>query len=444
MSGINNYLVNGEDLLLSQSAVDHTSEKIEIEELSEASGQNDQYSGLVSGKYTVKTIQNGELETQVWICDVCLKEFKFQYEFFRHYGTHAKAKRFDCSVCKKTFQQHSTLQQHMVTHSAERSYVCDICTKSFNRISSLISHRKIHSAEKAFKCPVCYHGFHQKGNLRNHMFTHTNERPYKCPYCDRGFNQMSNLSCHKRKAHASEMGVTFNCRICHQEFNKNSALKAHMKQEHVKITDENGKPGNRQSREPRLISSTGVSSIFSLEKSIIIPLVDTNAMRKIRGIGEIPFGLLETKSHTSVLVRIFDCGDKSIIREASGDDLKSAGKILIAAIIKENEDGSGHSVKTPDVFYEMIINNGSICFKEQQQFSQKTENEANGHPSFFGGNSGNNAFSNLMEVIKNEEILPVVPNMMKFFADVDQSAERSHWEKIVQENEENKENIPIF
>ncbi|XP_055715744.1 zinc finger protein 107-like [Phlebotomus papatasi] len=462
MAGIQRHIVQGEDLLLSQSALGENIEEVVVTTHDTAEKDSLAMEKSAPLRYSVQIVQKNGIETQVWVCGVCNREFKYQYAFLRHFPTHAEGtKSFQCDYCLKTFRQVSTLHQHKATHSQERPFICDICSKSFNRISTLISHKKTHSDIKPFKCPICGHGFHQKGNLRNHVYIHTNERPYKCPIpnCSKGFNQMSNLACHKLKAHSQEEGISFQCKPCNLRFAKKAQLKLHLQQFHR----EEPPKGNAKSKSkygPITAKSTTISKIFPFEKAIAIPFVDTLAMRRAKAKEIVPFGLLNTQANVSLLVRIYDFGTKSIIREATAEDLSNTNTIPIVAIITE-KDGE-YSVKMPlqNFAYELNNTNGKYCFvkkeiEEKDDVSRgrnaflgtiglKEEDEGfvNNVGSHFGGFTANNSFCSLMEAIKSEGLSTDVPNMMKFFAESPESPkETSQWEKIDKDSMDEQKDI---
>ncbi|XP_059621301.1 fez family zinc finger protein 1-like [Phlebotomus argentipes] len=351
-------VVQGQDLLLSQAAV-------EVKSMPESVTLDEGVKDETPLKFSIKRVQLKGVETQIWVCGVCGKEFGFQYALFRHFAVHRDARGFQCDVCSKIFRQASTLQQHKAVHTHDRPFACELCCKSFNRMSTLISHRKTHSDDKAFKCPLCPRAFHQKGNLRNHVYMHTNARPYKCAFCDKGFNQMSNLACHRTKMHAQEAGITFQCKICALRFAKKSLLKAHTLEQHK--DDEKSSTAKRSSNAAKM-ESAKISKLFPREKTTVIPLVDTLAMKTAKAKNEVPFGLLQKRqSSVLLLVRIFDFGQKSIIRDATKEDLKSLCNIPIVAVIEEQKHGE-FQVKMPTnaAQYKMNIGEEKIVFMKQE------------------------------------------------------------------------------
>ncbi|XP_055693531.1 zinc finger protein 107-like [Lutzomyia longipalpis] len=445
MAGSGAFPVHGVDFLLSQSAVEKVIENGVMKDEEKVSPVS----------YTVKIVQqkNG-IETQVFVCGVCMKEFRYQYVLFRHFTTHTDAKVYKCDVCSKTFRQTSTLQQHKAIHNQERPFSCDVCCKSFNRMSTLISHKKTHSAEKPYKCPVCQHGFHQKGNLRNHVYIHTNERPYRCPYCPRGFNQLSNLTCHKMKTHSQEEGIAFHCKLCNLRFAKKSQFKEHNIQVHKGASESSEKKPKKII--PLVSASTTIPKNFSFEKSIVIPYVDTDAMRKVKMKNEIPFGLLNSKNNISILMRIYDLGQKSIIREATPEDIVSMSKIPIVAIIDEKDGRYTVTMPPRDFQDNMNISDGKIFFVKQEKIEEDPPTAACASKNvFFGttdspqnsgdatgshfvdGTLGDNSFSSLIEAMKIDGLSPDVPNIVKFFAQSPEEAKQQQtikWEKIEHAN----------
>ncbi|XP_037918079.1 uncharacterized protein LOC119655948 isoform X1 [Hermetia illucens] len=283
----------------------------------------------------VKYINRDGKVIKVWECGICSRNFQHQYTLMRHLPTHTNVRNFVCNECGKAFRQLSTLSQHRAIHSVERPYACETCNKSFNRISTLISHRKTHSDVKPFRCHMCHKGFHQKGNLRNHIYIHTNERPYRCTVCNKGFNQMSNLVCHTQKSHSSEFGSIWTCDRCNMSFSKRTLLRAHeLETHHIQGT-------NIKSTRPKLANNrksattTSDDSTMDLdagnefckseisENGILIPAIDTDAMKIARANKEMPFAVLHFFEGPPLLVRIVDYGNQSLLRPTKNEDFIS-------------------------------------------------------------------------------------------------------------------------
>lgn len=183
-------------------------------------------------------------------------------------------------------------------------------------------------------------------------------------------------------------------------------------------------------------------------------------MRRAKEKEVVPFGLLNTHTNISMLVRIYDFGTKSIIREATAEDFSGTNTISIVAIISEKN--GEYSVKMPleNFAYELNITNGKYCFvkkeiEEKDDVSRgrnaflgtiglKEEDEGfvNNVGSHFGGFTANNSFCSLMEAIKNEGLSTDVPNMMKFFAESpERPKEMSQWEKIDKDSMDEQKDI---
>uniref|UniRef100_A0A7G3ASA7 Putative ovo n=1 Tax=Lutzomyia longipalpis TaxID=7200 RepID=A0A7G3ASA7_LUTLO len=368
MAGSGAFPVHGVDFLLSQSAVEKVIENGVMKDEEKVSPVS----------YTVKIVQqkNG-IETQVFVCGVCMKEFRYQYVLFRHFTTHTDAKVYKCDVCSKTFRQ-------------------------------------------------------------------------------TGFNQLSNLTCHKMKTHSQEEGITFHCKSCNLRFAKKSQFKEHNIQVHKGASESSEKKPKKII--PLVSTSTTIPKNFSFEKSIVIPYVDTDAMRKVKMKNEIPFGLLNSKNNISILMRIYDLGQKSIIREATPEDIVSMSKIPIVAIIDEKDGRYTVTMPPRDFQDNMNISDGKIFFVKQEKIEEDPPTAACASKNvFFGttdspqnsgdatgshfvdGTLGDNSFSSLIEAMKIDGLSPDVPNIVKFFAQSPEEAKQQQtikWEKIEHANDD--------
>lgn len=88
-----------------------------------------------------------------------------------------------CHVCKKEYDKEEALMAHLGLHSRKKSFLCNYCGRSFTRSDELSRHTLIHSNERPFKCKTCKKAFRQKFHLTEHERSHNNSPEFVCDTC---------------------------------------------------------------------------------------------------------------------------------------------------------------------------------------------------------------------------------------------------------------------
>lgn len=190
------------------------------------------------------TTNNNGKENLVFLCEICDKSFKKNWQLNRHKKVfHLNVKNYICSYCNRGFKQLYHLREHITSHTGERKFKCDICNKTFSRMSSQRKHMKAHEAapgEKSkkspFLCSICGKKFPYSNGAQRHMRTHSDDRRFECKICGNKFSQTTHLRVHLR-THTGEK--PYPCKLCTESFSLNANLRKHMKNhkkpENVKI-----------------------------------------------------------------------------------------------------------------------------------------------------------------------------------------------------------------
>lgn len=216
-------------------------------------------------KRHVKTIH---LKIRDFICNVCGKTFKSQYQLSNHMFVHSNEKfkcldencdkyfaspmsrkkhmemhsdapqqnttRLKCELCELSFVSKITLRNHhQFKHLNIRNFKCVICAEAFKSKKAYQMHYMRHSGEKPFSCPYagCERKFRSQSNQSEHMRTHTDEKPFLCEVdgCNKRFKFSVDFRRHKLKQHGINSNTNCPCKICGEIFSKNSLLVKHMK-----------------------------------------------------------------------------------------------------------------------------------------------------------------------------------------------------------------------
>ncbi|KAM6466256.1 uncharacterized protein PHA67_012148 isoform 2-T2 [Liasis olivaceus] len=75
---------------------------------------------------------------------------------------------YHCDVCGKDIKYQSNFREHQRIHTGERPYQCKRCEKTFTRCADLIKHRLVHSAQRPFRCRICGKRFKLQADLDKH------------------------------------------------------------------------------------------------------------------------------------------------------------------------------------------------------------------------------------------------------------------------------------
>ncbi|XP_067833042.1 myc-associated zinc finger protein-like isoform X2 [Heptranchias perlo] len=205
-----------------------------------------------------------------FICLLCSKEFKNNYNLRRHQGTHSGGARapLPASVNPPTMVPIALLSMTMAAvgggagplGSAEplslpggsslspspspspsqarrirKTHSCELCGKAFRDIYHLNRHKLSHSDEKPFECPVCQQRFKRKDRMSYHVRSHEGgvNKPYICSHCGKGFSRPDHLNSHVRQVHSTER--PFKCQTCEAAFATKDRLRAHMIRHEEKV-----------------------------------------------------------------------------------------------------------------------------------------------------------------------------------------------------------------
>ncbi|XP_059499231.1 myc-associated zinc finger protein isoform X1 [Stegostoma tigrinum] len=189
-----------------------------------------------------------------FVCPLCSKEFKNNYNLRRHQRTHSGGGQGQLQAgtnpSPPTMVPIALLSMTMAgvgggLGSAEaapqpagpspsparrvrKEHSCELCGKAFRDIYHLNRHKLSHSDEKPFECPICQQRFKRKDRMCYHVRSHEGgvNKPYLCSHCGKGFSRPDHLNSHVRQVHSTER--PFKCETCEAAFATKDRLRAHM------------------------------------------------------------------------------------------------------------------------------------------------------------------------------------------------------------------------
>ena len=151
--------------------------------------------------------QSKQVETS-WVCHVCNKSFKTEYNLGLHKRSHATVY---CDQCDYKCEGRKRLQSHVSRKHAETKkdpYVCHVCSKALTTSQQLKYHLQIHGDEE-FRCEHCQKMFKVEKNMRKHVIMHHKEKKFICEQCGESFSVKYNHDRHVLLKHTKNK--TFNC-----------------------------------------------------------------------------------------------------------------------------------------------------------------------------------------------------------------------------------------
>lgn len=130
--------------------------------------------------------------SQKLICDICNKQFGYNWDLKRHREqVHADASFF-CHICSKAYKVKKSFDEHLRSHEdgyVKSRYPCEECDKTFSAKQVLdnhikFKHRGVKQKEKQrFLCQTCGQEFYHKYSYLSHMNKHQGLLPYNCDIC---------------------------------------------------------------------------------------------------------------------------------------------------------------------------------------------------------------------------------------------------------------------
>ncbi|KAK4883134.1 hypothetical protein RN001_006453 [Aquatica leii] len=196
---------------------------------------------------TIKKI----IGNNVYVCDICKKEFSFFFDYQDHQDSHNGCLEFKCNKCEEIFDTRERLVDHDSRHKVSCHlcfievlpksmpahllihtdiFKCTECGVRSNSNASLKKHIKArHIGVKGFVCHICGKQSSCQSSMRRHMGFHSTDRPFQCQYCDFCAKSMNIIKVHTARRHFAEKCV---CDICAKIFKSQPSLLQHRKRIH--------------------------------------------------------------------------------------------------------------------------------------------------------------------------------------------------------------------
>lgn len=170
------------------------------------------------------------LKEYVAFCKECNKGFVAQCDYKNHVKVQHKNILHMCDICGARLKTSSALKEHKLTHLSsyrkERAHICEICGKTYLTMRNLCGHMKMHEQPLRFVCGICGKKLSGKKVLETHVKMHTGEKNFICEFCHKAFASQEYLMVHKR-IHTGEK--PFRCETCGKCFTQKTSLTVHLR-----------------------------------------------------------------------------------------------------------------------------------------------------------------------------------------------------------------------
>lgn len=130
--------------------------------------------------------------SQKLICDICDKQFGYNWDLKRHREqVHADASFF-CHICSKAYKVKKSFDEHLRSHEdgyVKSRFPCPECDKTFSAKQVLDNHIKFkhlgvkQKEKQRYLCQTCGQEFYHKYSYLSHMNKHQGLLPYNCDIC---------------------------------------------------------------------------------------------------------------------------------------------------------------------------------------------------------------------------------------------------------------------
>ena len=169
-------------------------------------------------------IWHSEKPDSVWVCEVCNKSVKTEYNLTLHRRSHDTVY---CDQCDYNCEGRKKLQSHVYRKHAEHkeSHVCHVCSKTVSTSQQLKSHLQIHGDEE-FRCEYCGKMFKVEKNMQKHIIMHHKEKKFICEWCGKSFSVKCHHDKHVLIKHTKDKN--FNCNSCDYRGATKYYLQKHM------------------------------------------------------------------------------------------------------------------------------------------------------------------------------------------------------------------------
>ena len=150
----------------------------------------------VMKKQVEKQYTDSCVDTTVYTCRMCKKDFTQPDDFVIHAMSHSPKRPYSCHLCDKQFTQIAGLRYHVGhKHGILKPHSCAWCGFRGTDQADLAVHEAVH-AVKRFQCTQCPNAFMRPIQLEEHLNVHVGLKPHVCTVCNQAYSRANALLLH--------------------------------------------------------------------------------------------------------------------------------------------------------------------------------------------------------------------------------------------------------
>ena len=150
-----------------------------------------------------KMLHNRVVHKNYFLCETCSKTYKESEDYQMHIQKHAKKIKNNSNICDECgfiAVNKYNLKGHKDLRHDNQMFICDICCREFRgKLKLKIHRRRFHRNSE--QCEECSGIFKNLAKHKKTIHTKESEKKYQCDHCEKGFIDKNRRDVHVQSVH---------------------------------------------------------------------------------------------------------------------------------------------------------------------------------------------------------------------------------------------------